>query len=455
MRDKLELDRREALKFVGAGVLAGTTGLTVTQRQAFAQGGISAFEVFNVQEFGAIGDGQSHPLSERYQTLEQAQKDFPAAMSLSDETDWAAIQSAIDALPSAIPGLQATNAGIVFFPPGIYRANKSIDIIDDGPHNFRHNIQLVGSNGGASGFVGCVIEWYGTPTDPIVRLHSRDCLLKNLAFRVGSGQSTIAAIEIDKATGSNAGASTNNAFEYLQIGRGQGEMVNGIYIAETAPGNVENMFFQKCFITHVDESCVHIPSVTGQSKHHSFYSCGFGFAEYGIKTIRGSFQTYSCSFTHLTVAVALGFNTDNIVIQDSDLENCQRLLTTEGGSNGCWPVSIIGGRYDVRGLHPDGAFIIFTYGGPLLVQNVAFGPPRYHPAFKIRAEIARPGTSFIAIGNCFPNESPYEVIRGAQRRISFGNVGVNAEQFPVHIDDEMLNFNGATGSITISPGQVS
>lgn len=42
-------------------------------------------------DFGAIGDGNSHPLSERYQTLEKAQEVYPFVTSLSQEIDWAAI----------------------------------------------------------------------------------------------------------------------------------------------------------------------------------------------------------------------------------------------------------------------------------------------------------------------------------------------------------------------------
>lgn len=45
---------------------------------------------------GAIGDGQSHPLSGLYSTLEQAQAFYPHAQSLSDEIDWCEIQGAVN-----------------------------------------------------------------------------------------------------------------------------------------------------------------------------------------------------------------------------------------------------------------------------------------------------------------------------------------------------------------------
>lgn len=49
-----------------------------------------------VDSFGAIGDGQSHPLSEFFNTLEDAQFVYPHAVSLDDEIDWAASQALID-----------------------------------------------------------------------------------------------------------------------------------------------------------------------------------------------------------------------------------------------------------------------------------------------------------------------------------------------------------------------
>lgn len=46
-----------------------------------------------IEDYGAIGDGQSHPLAERFATLEEAQKVYPDATSLDDEIDWCAIQA--------------------------------------------------------------------------------------------------------------------------------------------------------------------------------------------------------------------------------------------------------------------------------------------------------------------------------------------------------------------------
>jgi len=76
----------------------------------------------NVKCFGAIGDGQSHPLAERFDSLEQAQWCFPHAQDLNEEIDWAAIQTAINAEQS------------IFVPPGEYLLGNNSLTIDGAKH---------------------------------------------------------------------------------------------------------------------------------------------------------------------------------------------------------------------------------------------------------------------------------------------------------------------------------
>lgn len=67
------------------------------------------------RQFGAIGDGTSHPLSERFSTLTAAQAVYPHATSLSDETDWAAIQLACN-----------SNSKVLWGGSGVFISNKKI-----------------------------------------------------------------------------------------------------------------------------------------------------------------------------------------------------------------------------------------------------------------------------------------------------------------------------------------
>jgi len=80
-------------------------------------------KVINVEDFGAIGDGRSHPLSASYASLAAARAVYPSAQSLSDETDWAAIQRALDS---------ASSGSLVYFPStpngAFYRINRSLRI---------------------------------------------------------------------------------------------------------------------------------------------------------------------------------------------------------------------------------------------------------------------------------------------------------------------------------------
>lgn len=52
--------------------------------------------LIGVSWYGAIADGESHPLSERYATLGQAQAVYPFATSLTNEIDWCALQMALN-----------------------------------------------------------------------------------------------------------------------------------------------------------------------------------------------------------------------------------------------------------------------------------------------------------------------------------------------------------------------
>ncbi|MEC0111092.1 hypothetical protein P4H27_29500 [Paenibacillus taichungensis] len=94
---------------------------------------LSDLEFFNVRLFGAIGDGNSHPLSSIYTSLEEAQTKYPKAKSLNDEIDVCAIQAAFDAASEQTIG--PNNGGTVFFPSGRYLCNVplyGLDISVDG-----------------------------------------------------------------------------------------------------------------------------------------------------------------------------------------------------------------------------------------------------------------------------------------------------------------------------------
>lgn len=70
--------------------------------------------------YNAPADGNSHPLSERFTTLEEAQAIFSAATALTDEIDWAALQTALN---------KAANTGEgVYAPTGRYKTGLPLTL---------------------------------------------------------------------------------------------------------------------------------------------------------------------------------------------------------------------------------------------------------------------------------------------------------------------------------------
>lgn len=74
----------------------------------------------SIRDRGAIGDGRSHPLSERYKSLEAARRGHPHVRSLDQECDWAALQGAVLELS------RSGHGGTVMVPPGHYRLDGEI-----------------------------------------------------------------------------------------------------------------------------------------------------------------------------------------------------------------------------------------------------------------------------------------------------------------------------------------
>lgn len=97
----------DALSFIQAGTGA---------RSRTAQN--KAREWVSVMDFGAIGDGTNHPLSERYATLAAAQVDYPFATALTQSIDWAAFQAAHDSLSATGTADERTRGKILLVPFG-------------------------------------------------------------------------------------------------------------------------------------------------------------------------------------------------------------------------------------------------------------------------------------------------------------------------------------------------
>jgi hypothetical protein len=72
----------------------------------------------NLKDFGAIGDGKHHKLSEFFPTLETAQMRYPTAQSLDDSIDLVAAETARDYLTKR-------GGGVLLSPAGTYMFNRT------------------------------------------------------------------------------------------------------------------------------------------------------------------------------------------------------------------------------------------------------------------------------------------------------------------------------------------
>jgi hypothetical protein len=74
---------------------------------------------YDIRRYGALGDGRSHPLAEKYNSLEKARRRYPAAISLDQQIDAAAAQKALD------------NNAIVYIPPGEFLFDTPLQAAGD------------------------------------------------------------------------------------------------------------------------------------------------------------------------------------------------------------------------------------------------------------------------------------------------------------------------------------
>lgn len=132
----------------------------------FLQSGIGAVyrtfqdkmrDVVSVKDFGVIGDGALHPLSERYSTLSAAQTVYPFATSLSDSIDWAALQAAC-----------LSGASGVFIPSGCnLNINKTATI-----PNINFTLYGCGPSSSIGGSASTLVAFTASEIDPSGNLYT-------------------------------------------------------------------------------------------------------------------------------------------------------------------------------------------------------------------------------------------------------------------------------------------
>lgn len=132
----------------------------------FLQSGIGAVyrtfqdkmrDVVSVKDFGVIGDGALHPLSERYSTLSAAQAVYPFVTSLSDTIDWAALQAAC-----------SSGASGVYIPSGCnLNINKTATI-----PNINFTLYGCGPSSSIGGSASTLVAFTASEIDPSGNLYT-------------------------------------------------------------------------------------------------------------------------------------------------------------------------------------------------------------------------------------------------------------------------------------------
>jgi hypothetical protein len=122
----------------------GTTSRSAQDRAA---------DTVRVKDFGAVFDGNSHPLSAYYATLAAAQAVYPHAIALTDEIDGVAIQSAINHVTASINS-NFIGGGTVILPAGRGLVNQPLSILSS-------NVSLQGQTVGG-------IQYHPTDAAPLL-----------------------------------------------------------------------------------------------------------------------------------------------------------------------------------------------------------------------------------------------------------------------------------------------
>lgn len=258
----------------------------------------------------------------------------------------------------------------------------------------RDTIALSGSVGGVIDGRGSVIEWHGPPDRPLFLLTNVQQLkITNLnIFAVTPLQ---AAFEFTKGPyGKDPNRNVAPRLNVLDSVRVQGVKLGNLAygVRFTARNGIDedndqSTIFSSTF-ANVSEAAISIEH--SQSKAHHFYAVHASGADGNrdaafVRKRGGSFSSvggFHGGFRGAVYDIAGGNDLDLIV--DENSEASARLLRTPTGvASFPLPVQVVGGRFAVDGLAPDGRFIDFHRMGPLTITGLRLDgvpPPASQPA---------------------------------------------------------------------------
>ncbi len=295
----------------------------ITDHEALAR---KANDVFDVMDYGAVGDG------------------------VADDT--AAIQAAVTAAQSG-PVTVGIAGGDIYFPPGQYQISDSI--------NFDRFVGIIrGAGPGASpGFnssSNSVIEWAGDNATPMfLILDSREILVEQLRFQGNDVNPPTYAIECKAETGDNKGANYAMTFRDLVLGEypftlgDTGKVDRGIGFTGLNQNNA-SFYIQRVTIRAVDIG-LYIPnsqSVWGSVRDVVFNRCATAIeTDARLYLSNVSFQTQGTQDLNITGAA-------KVVIDHVNSENTAKFATVSDNGG----LSVNGGQIQCQNIITGGGVFL-------------------------------------------------------------------------------------------------
>lgn len=296
--------------------------------------------VFNVIDYGAVGDGTAN--------------------------DTAAVQATITAA-----GL---SNGVVYLPAGLYKITSTLTIsgksgfIIEGDGPLASQIVWRGSDGGA---------------DPILKINGCQLFtIRDISFTAdyapAGGTRPSACIHVSAAGGISSyghlysniacnGTGTDDLFDY------------GIHYTSDGSGNNSEVTYFKVDVQKAKEACYQIEG--DQAKGHNFFQCVANVSKYGLRFYdAGASSTtgnwYGGNIGTCTVAgVSIDAAGEPMLIESVDSEQCYVFFTFGDGvtpRSAAQPVIIRNCRLDCSSTTPTPAFstwIRYSGGGPFVFEN--------------------------------------------------------------------------------------
>lgn len=249
------------------------------------------------------------------------------------------------------------------------------------------------SNNGSLGWV--VME------AAILDFQTRESSIEGIYFSSSTSGRCAAAIRSTQSRGTSNLPCTRNEFRNLRISTegNTGIIGIGITVADklgtnAEPNNCDFHIFDNVTVDRVNDWGYCIPNATGQSKAHEFWGCiiinGGSMSNHspgiGIWADRVSFRWYSGALSNLGIGFMFVNSDDTLEIIGLDVEHIGWLFLGYFGAGAAWPISFIGGRFDVSTQISDatsagityipvayrGRYITTSYAGPITFVGCSF-----------------------------------------------------------------------------------